>query len=89
MIQLHPFGTPPNHVPNDVLGDPFPTWRSVTTNGAKDPAYTDFGFDHPTNDRLFDPVGHGHGPDVTAFANQVHNGPMSLLDLNIPHCQRG
>jgi hypothetical protein len=35
MIQLHPFGTPPNHVPDDVLGDSLSTWRSVTTNGAK------------------------------------------------------
>jgi hypothetical protein len=26
-------------------------------------------------------VVHGDGPNVTAFANQIHNGPMSLPDL--------
>lgn len=61
--------------------------RSMTTDGPKDPAGADLGCDHPTVDSLFDPGEHVHGPNVTALANQVHNRPMSLSDLHVPHWQ--
>jgi hypothetical protein len=83
MIELHPFRTFPNHVPYDVLGNSFTPRRSMTANGPKDSACVDPGRQHPAIDRLSDPKGHRHGPNVTTLTNQVHDGPMSLPDLQV------
>ena len=85
MVQLQALGATPNHVPNDVFGDSFSPRSTVTTNGSKDPV--DLGFGHPAVHRVFDPVGHGHGPNVTTLADKVHNRPMSLSDLRVLHSQ--
>jgi hypothetical protein len=87
VIQLRPFGTPPNHVPDDVLGNAFSPGCSVTAHGPEDAASADLGHQHPTIDRFLDPDGHGHGPDMPALANQVDNGPMPLPDLQVFHYQ--
>ena len=50
VIQLRPFGTPPNDVPDDVLGDAFSPWRSKSANGPEDPALANLGRDDPTID---------------------------------------
>jgi hypothetical protein len=54
----------------------------MTANGAKDPACVDPDRQHPAIDRLSDPKGHWHGPNVTTLTNQVHDGPMSLVDAS-------
>jgi hypothetical protein len=56
-------------------------------SGKLDPAGVDLGFGHPVVHRLFDPAGHGHGPNVTTLANKIHNRPMSLSDLHVLHSQ--
>ena len=69
MIQLRPFGTPPNHVPDDVLGNTFSPGRSVTAHGPENAASADLGCNHPTVDRLLNPDGHGYGPNMPAIAD--------------------
>jgi hypothetical protein len=38
-------------------------------------------------DCVLDPKGHPNGPNVTTHANQIHDGPMSLPDLQILNCE--
>jgi hypothetical protein len=59
MLKLHPFGTSPDDIPNDILGDSFSPWASVAANGPEDPACAYVGCNHPTIDRLFDQLGTG------------------------------
>jgi len=89
VIQLHPFGTSPDHIPYDILRDAFAPRRSVTADRPKDPTSGDFGRDHPTIPRLFNPVGHRYSANVAALADQIHNGPMSLPDLLVLYFQGG
>ena len=51
------------------------------------PRGTDLRRDRPSVDGLFDPVGHGHSPNMAAFANQVHDGPMPLPNLDVLYCE--
>ena len=87
VIQLRPIGAPPNHIPDDVLGDAFSPGRSMTTDGPKEPASVNLGCDHPMIDRLLDPDGHGHRPHMAALADQIDNGLVPLPDLDIFHFQ--
>ena len=87
MVELYPLGATPNHVPDDVFGDSFSPRCIVTANGSKDLAGVDLGFGHPVVHRLFDPAGHGHGPNMTTLADKIHDRPMSLSDLHVLHSQ--
>src|SRR5438046_1592925 len=88
MIQLHPLCAPSNNIPDDILGNPFAPRRPVTADGPEHPARCDVGGRHPSIDGGLYPTWHRHGPNVTAFANQVHDGPMSLPDLEIINFER-
>jgi hypothetical protein len=37
----------------------------------------------PSVDGCLDPVGYGYRPNVSPFADQVHNGPVILPPLNM------
>ena len=87
VIQLCSFGTPPNDLPDDVLGNAFTPRRSVSADGPEDPATVNLSRDGPTIDPFFDPHGHGHGPHTAALANQVDNGPVYLPDLDVLQLQ--
>jgi hypothetical protein len=79
VIQLRPFGTPPNHVPDDILGNSLSPRRSVTANGPEDSACADLGRGHPAIDRLYDPVGHGHGPNMAALCQPAPRSPKLVV----------
>ena len=83
MVQRHPLSTPSNDVPNDILGDPFTPRRPVPANRAEDSARPYLRQISPSIDCLLDPSRHRNRTDMTAFANQVYDGPMSLPDLQI------
>jgi hypothetical protein len=87
VIQLHPFGTFANDLPDEVLGDAFSPRRSMSADSPEDPVLANLGRDHPTIDRLFDPHGHGHRPHMSTFANQIDDSPTSLSVLHIFHLQ--
>jgi hypothetical protein len=42
----------------------------------------------PLIDCIFHPSRHRNGPDMTAFADEIHYRPMSLSNLKILNCQR-
>jgi len=81
MVQLHPLSNPSYHVPNVVLGDSLAPGSSMSTNGAEDSTRGHLrGNPLPING-ILDPNRHWNGTDMTAFADQIYNGPMSLSDL--------
>lgn len=61
----------------------------MTANSPENPARCDLGGRHPSIDGGLYPSWHRHGPNVTAFANQVHDGPMSLPDLEVINIEGG
>src|ERR1017187_9242668 len=75
VIQFHPLCAPSNDVPDDVLGNPFGPWRPLTAYHPENPARRDHGGRHPAIDSGLDPKWHRHSPNVTALANQIHDGP--------------
>ena len=81
MVQLHPLSDPSHHVPNDVLRDSLAPGGSMPANSAEDSARRHLCRLSPSIDCILDPSRHRNGTDMTAFADQVHNGPMSLSDL--------
>jgi hypothetical protein len=88
MVQLHPLSNPLHHVPNDVLRDSLAPRRPMPANGAEDSTRTHLCQISPSIDCILDPSRHRNSADMTAFADQVHNGPMSLPNLSIFNCQR-
>jgi hypothetical protein len=89
MIQLHPFRAPSNNIPDDVLGNSFAPRRTVTADSPENPARCDLGGRHPSIDGGLHPSWYRRGPNVTAFANQVDDGPMSLPDLDVINFESG
>src|ERR1035438_9168657 len=85
MIQLHPLRAPSNNIPDDVLGNPFAPRRPVAADSTENPARCDLGGRHPSIDGGLYPSWDRNCPNVTAFSNQVHDGPMSLPDRSEEH----
>jgi len=83
MVQLHPLSAPSNDVPNDILGDPLTPRRPMAAHRAANSARRYLRQISPSIDCLLDPSRHRNRTDMTAFANQVYDGPMSLPDLQI------
>jgi hypothetical protein len=83
MVQLHPLSAPSNDVPNDVLGDTFTPRRSMAAHRTKNSARRYLRQISPSIDCLLDPSRHRNRTDMTAFANQVYDGPVSLPNLQI------
>jgi hypothetical protein len=82
-FQLHPFSTPSDNVPNDILGDTITSRRPMTAYGSEDSAGDHLRRFSPPIDCVFDPDRHRNGPDMTTLANQIHDCPMTLSDLQI------
>ena len=83
IVQLHPLSDTSHHVPNDVLGDTHAPRRPMPTDCAEDSTRAHLRELPPTIDCLLDPSRHRNGPDMTAFADQIRNSPVSLSNLQI------
>jgi hypothetical protein len=81
-------GAPSDDVPDDILGYSFTPRCPMSAHGSEDSARGYFRRLSPSIDRLLDPSWQRNGTDMTTFANQVHDGPMSLPDLQILNSQR-
>jgi outer membrane protein TolC len=55
--------------------------RPMPANSAEDSARGHLRQISPSLDCILDPNRHRNGTDMTAFADQIYNGPMSLSDL--------
>jgi hypothetical protein len=83
MVQLHPLSAPSNDLPNDILGDPLTPRCPMAAHRAENSDRRYFRQISPSIDCLLNPSRHTNRTDMTAFANQVYDGPMSLPDLQI------
>ena len=87
MVQLDSLSAPSDDVPDDILGNSLSPRRPMSANRPEDSALGNLGRHNPTIDRFFDPHWHGHRSHVSALANQIDNGPMSLPVLHVLHFQ--
>src|SRR4051812_28928381 len=88
IVQLHPLSDISHHVPNDILRDSLAPRRPMPADGAEDSARGHLRGVPPSIDCLLDSSRHRNGPDMTAFADQIHNSPASLSDLQIFNSKR-
>jgi hypothetical protein len=82
-IQWHPLSTLSNDIPNDIVRDPFTPRRPMPIHRAEDSARPNLRQISPSIDCLLDPSRHRNRADMTAFANQVYDGSVSLPDLQV------
>jgi hypothetical protein len=83
VIRLQAPRAAPNHVPDDVLGNAGSSGSSVTTHCPEYlPRRHQCGC-QPSVHGTLHPRRHGNCPDVIVLADKVHDGPMSLSDLNV------
>jgi hypothetical protein len=83
MVQLNPLSAPSNDVPDDILGDPLTPRCPMAAHRAENSARRYLRQKSPSINCLLAPSRHRNRTDMTAFANQVYDGPMSLPDLQI------
>jgi hypothetical protein len=88
MVQLHPLSAPSDDVPDDILGYPLTPRRPMSAHGSEDAARGHLRRFPPSIDCLLDPSRHRNGADMTTLANKIHDGPMSLPDLQILNRKR-
>lgn len=72
-----------DHVPNDILRNASAPKLSRAGHSPKDSPFTYASRCDPPIQRGFGPLRNGHGADVAALAEQVHDGPVTLADLNL------
>jgi hypothetical protein len=80
-VHLHACSDSSHHVPNHVLGDLRAPGRLMAANSSEDSARRHLCQTSPVIDSILHPNGHRNGTDMIAFADEVHNRPMSLSDL--------
>lgn len=80
VIQLCSFGTPPNDVPDDVLGNAFTPRRSVSADGPEDPALANLGRHYPAIDRLLNDFARRRFPALLAHARGLHAVDMHKVE---------
>ena len=83
MFKLQAFGTVPNHIPDNILRCACAPRCSVSTHRPEHSSSCDRRSCHPSVDCVFHPDRHGNSSDVLAFADKVHNRPVTLSDLNV------
>ena len=70
-----------HHVPNYPFRYAVTPVFACPTDTSEQSSGRNPGCCHPQIDSRFDPLGHRHGSDVAAFANQINYGPMFLALL--------
>ena len=78
-----------DHVPDNVLANARAPHRTGPANGSEDSPLGDARRGGPSVKCVFDPLRHGNGSNVAAFADQVDDGPMSLACLDVLQFERG
>jgi hypothetical protein len=83
MVQLHSLSATSNDVPDDIFGNPVTPRRPMAAHRSENSARRYLRQISPSIDCLLDPSRHRNRTDMTAIANQVYDGPVSLPDLQI------
>jgi len=76
-----------DHVPDDVLRDPFAPHLAVPGDGPEDSSLGNPGCLGPVVQRDLHPTWNRDGTDVTGFADQVHDRPVTLPHLQVIEAQ--
>jgi hypothetical protein len=76
-------------VPDHILANAVPPNPSRLADSAKHSSFRDAGCGLPPIERVFDPLRHGNGANVAAFADQIDDGPMPLPGLHMLHFESG
>jgi hypothetical protein len=87
MVQPRSFAAIPYHVPHQVLGDTLAPHLASLADGAKYPSVLDLCCQGPEIERLFRPLRYWHRANVSALADQVHDGPVVLAGLDLVSLQ--
>jgi hypothetical protein len=87
MFQACSLAAGSDHVPDNVLRDATAPHLSQSGDSSEDSALTNPRGLGPLIEGGFHPVRNGHGPYVATFANQIHNGPVSLAHLDVVQLQ--
>ena len=75
------------NVPDDSFRYTVAPGFASTTDTSEQSAGRNSGFSHPQVDGGFDPLGHRHGSNVAAFANQINYGPVFFALLQVREVQ--
>ena len=78
-----------HHVPDYALRYAVTPMFACSADASKQPPGRNFGSGHPHVDGRFDPVGHRYGSNVSAFADEIDDGPMFLALLQMRELQIG
>src|SRR5277367_4809213 len=88
VIYFHTLSTISNHIPHDVFGDAVSPRSSLTTDGPKDSSSSHrYGCQPPVYSTLH-PDRHGNRANVVPLADEVHDSPMALPDLDVFFSER-
>lgn len=83
MLQPHSLATALHDVPDDILRDTLSPFFPCSGNGAEHPSRSYLCCVSPLVECRFDPLWNGDGADVPGLADQIHDCPMPLTDLDL------
>jgi hypothetical protein len=87
VLQAHSLATVLNYVPDHILRDALPPHLTHSGDRAKDSSLRNPRCLGPLIERGFDPRWNGNSTDVPALADQVHDCPVTLADLDLTQFQ--
>ena len=76
-----------DNMPRDLLRHAIPPCCSSPADTAEDSSVNDRSSQQPFIHRSFHPVRNGHGPDMPALSNKIHNRPMIFPTLQVVDVQ--
>jgi len=86
-LQAYSLTTGPDHIPDHILRNAPAPHLSRSGNRAEDSSFRDLGRGDPLIERCFDPFRNRHGSNVPTFADQVHDRPVPLAQLDFVQFQ--
>src|SRR5580704_7065819 len=87
MLQPRAFATLSYHAPHQILRDTFPPYFPAPGDGTKYPSFLDSSSCYPPIHCVFHPLRNRDSANSSAFADQVHDGPMILTGLDLVSLQ--
>src|SRR5215469_15752766 len=88
MVQFHPISAPSDTYQITFSDIPLPQGVPSRLTARKIRPAVTFADSLHRSTRVLDPDGHRNGSNVTSLANQIHDGPMPLPDLQILNSKR-
>jgi hypothetical protein len=87
VLQTHSLATGLNYIPAHILRDALPPHLPRPGHCAEYSSLPDVGRHRPLIERRLDPPRNGNGADVSALADEIHDRPVTLADLDLTQIQ--